>query len=91
MKSKETVNVISSYPPCKDVNAWFTTVRLKALSAKCASYFNNPQKKINNFKKQKYGYIIHTWSDKALNGTVVLSSLHGEGSPEIKLVLVTTF
>ena len=27
-----TVSVISSYPPCKDVNARFTTVLLKALS-----------------------------------------------------------
>ena len=29
---KETVSVISSYPPCKDGYAWFTTVPFKALS-----------------------------------------------------------
>ena len=29
---KGTVSVISSDPPCKDDNAWFTKVPLKALS-----------------------------------------------------------
>ena len=29
---KETVSVISSCPPCKDDNAWFTTVPFKPLS-----------------------------------------------------------
>ena len=32
---------------------------------------NIPQKKKNIFKKQKYWYITHTWSDKAFKGTVV--------------------
>ena len=37
--------------------------------------------KIYSLKKQKHGYLIHTWSDKAFNGTVVnraMSSVHGE-------------
>ena len=29
---------------------------------------NIPQKKINIFKKQKYWYITHTWSDKSFQG-----------------------
>ena len=31
-RSKGTVSVVLSDPPCKDGNAWFTTVPLKALS-----------------------------------------------------------
>ena len=36
--------------------------------------------KMISLKKQKHGYLVHTWSDKAFMGTVVnrtLSSLHG--------------
>ena len=46
-----------------------------------------PQTKKNSLKKQKHGYLFHTWSDKAFKGTVVnrtLPSLHG-GSLEITL------
>ena len=30
------------------------------------AFTEKPQIKINSLKKQKRGYIIHTWSDKAL-------------------------
>ena len=43
---------------------------------------------MNSLKKQKHGYLIHTWSDKAFMGTAVkqaLPSLHG-GSVEIALI-----
>ena len=45
------------------------------------TFTEKPQMKINSSMKQKHWYIILTWSDKALMGTVVnraLSSLHGE-------------
>ena len=31
--------------------------------------------KVNSLKKQKQGYLIHTWSDKASKGTVVNRAL----------------
>ena len=31
--------------------------------------------KINSLKKQKHGYLIHTWSDKAFKGIVVIRTL----------------
>ena len=52
--------------------------------------------KMNSFKKQKHGYIIHTSSDKDFMGSFVnraLPSLHG-GSLEITLtgfVFLVTF
>ena len=53
----------------------------KSLSQKTHKYENK------KFKKQKHGYLIYTWSDKAFKGTIVnqaLPSLHG-GSLEITL------
>ena len=46
----------------------------------------------NSLKKQLHWYLIHTWSDKDFNGTVVnraLPSLNGGGSLEIKNPRVT--
>ena len=31
--------------------------------------------KINSLKQQKHGYLIHTWSDKALKGTIANRAL----------------
>ena len=48
--------------------------------------------KMHSFKKRKYGYVIHTWSDKAFKGTVVnqaLTSLH-TGSLEITFTVPLT-
>ena len=45
--------------------------------------------KINSLKKCKHGYLIHTWSDKAYNGTVVnrtFPSFYG-GSLELTLTV----
>ena len=44
---------------------------------KCASHFaKKPQLKINCFKKkQKLAYSTHTWSDKALKGTILNRAL----------------
>ena len=45
--------------------------------------------KLNSLREQNYGYLIHTWSDNALKGTVVnraWPSLHGE-SLEITLTV----
>ena len=50
-------------------------------------FAEKPQIKINSLKKQKHGYLMHTWSDKAYKGTIVnqaLSYFHG-GSLEITL------
>ena len=33
--------------------------------------------KINSLKKQKHGYLIHTWLEKAFKGTVVNGALVG--------------
>ena len=35
------------------------------------TYVENPQMKINSLEKQKYGYLIHTRSDKPFKGTIV--------------------
>ena len=35
-----------------------------------------PEMKANRFQIQKYGYLIYTWSDKALEGRVVNRSCH---------------
>ena len=51
----------------------------------CKSLEENPQIKINNLKKQKYGYLIHTWSEKALKSTVVLSSCIEKGHVKLSL------
>ena len=43
------------------------------------SFAKNQQIKINSLKKQNHGYLIHTWPDLALKGTVVnraVPSLH---------------
>ena len=46
------------------------------MSEKSVSHFpKEPQIKINNVKKQKHGYLIHTWSDKAFEGSVVNRAL----------------
>ena len=45
--------------------------------------------KMHSFKKRKYGYVIHTWSDNAFKSTFVnraLTSLN-EGSLEISLTV----
>ena len=58
---------------------WFSLLVL--INKKCASHF---RREIAN--ENKYLYLIHTWSDKALKGTVVnraLQSLH-EGWVDIK-------
>ena len=39
------------------------------------TFAENPQMKINSLKKQKHGYLIHTWSDKAFKGIVVNRAL----------------
>ena len=56
------------------------------INKECASHFRRePTNEINSLKKQKHWYLIHTWSEKAVKGTVVnltLPSLHG-GSFEI--------
>ena len=57
------------------------------------TFAEKPYIKINRFKKQKHWYLIHTWSDIALKGTIVnqkLSSLH-EGSHEITLTVPLKF
>jgi len=44
------------------------------------NFRREPTNEINSLKKQKYWYLIHTWSEKAVKGTVVnqtLPSLHG--------------
>ena len=50
-------------------------------------FAEKPQLKINNLKKKKHWYLIHTWSDKSFDGTIVngaLSNLN-EGLHEITL------
>ena len=39
------------------------------------TFVENPQMKINSLKKQKPGFLIHNWSDKAFRGTVVNRAL----------------
>jgi len=49
------------------------------------TFAEKPEMKINSLKKQKHGYLIHTWSDKAFKNTNVnweLGCLRG-GSFEI--------
>ena len=38
-------------------------------------FAEKPEIKINGWKKQNHGYLIHTWSDKTFKGTVVNWSL----------------
>ena len=88
-----TKSVILSGPPCKDGNAWFTTVPWKNVedtivilflftSFSRVTFAEKPQMKINNIQRQKHWCLVHTWSDKAFKCTVVnraVSSMH-EGS-----------
>ena len=36
-----------------------------------STFAENPQLKMDGLKKQKHGYIIYTWSDKAVKCTFV--------------------
>ena len=36
-----------------------------------STFAENPQLKIDGLKKQKHGYLIYTWSDKAVKCTFV--------------------
>ena len=45
----------------------FSSLQLLRKKRKCISQFaEKSQMKTNNFKKQKHGNLIHTWSDKVL-------------------------
>ena len=51
-------------------------------SDKQVTFEENPQMKINSFKKQKPEYLIDTWLDNALKSNRVFQSVHG-GSLQI--------
>ena len=65
----------------------FFIASFKQEMSKSFSQRNPMWTKKNSLEKQKHGYLIHVWSDKAFKGTVVnrtLPSLYG-GSLEITL------
>ena len=80
-------SAISSDLPCKEDNAWFTTVTLKLLSyQQCERYLipiipicflceitsvEKSQMKIISFRNYELWYLIYTWSDKGFKGIVV--------------------